>query len=54
MRTTEVASIKVLWRNQFIEEAAWEAEEDMKKRYLHLFEIGKVPNRGTSSLFGTL
>ncbi|WMV42135.1 hypothetical protein MTR67_035520 [Solanum verrucosum] len=33
LRTKEVASVKVLWRNQFIEEATWEAEEDMKKRY---------------------
>ncbi|WMV58204.1 hypothetical protein MTR67_051589 [Solanum verrucosum] len=38
LRTQEVASVKVLWRNQFVEKATWEAEEDMKKRYLHLFE----------------
>ncbi|WMV38355.1 hypothetical protein MTR67_031740 [Solanum verrucosum] len=38
LRTKEVASVKVLWRNQFIEEATWEAEKDMKKRYPHLFE----------------
>ena len=31
LRTNEVASVKVLWRNQFVEEATWEAEEDMKK-----------------------
>ncbi|WMV45541.1 hypothetical protein MTR67_038926, partial [Solanum verrucosum] len=31
LRTKEVASVKVLWRNQFIEEATWEAEEDMKR-----------------------
>ncbi|WMV09408.1 hypothetical protein MTR67_002793 [Solanum verrucosum] len=37
LRTKEVASVKVLWRNQFFEEATWEAEEDMKKRYPHLF-----------------
>ncbi|WMV42486.1 hypothetical protein MTR67_035871 [Solanum verrucosum] len=30
LRTKEIASIKVLWRNQFVEEATWEAEEDMK------------------------
>ncbi|WMV18375.1 hypothetical protein MTR67_011760 [Solanum verrucosum] len=29
LRTKEVASIKVFWKNQFIEEATWEAEEDM-------------------------
>ncbi|WMV33290.1 hypothetical protein MTR67_026675 [Solanum verrucosum] len=44
LRTKEVASIKVLWRNQFVEEATWEAEEDMKKRYPHLFEFGEVPH----------
>ncbi|WMV30607.1 hypothetical protein MTR67_023992 [Solanum verrucosum] len=32
LRTKEVASVKVLWRNQFVEEATWEAKEDMKKR----------------------
>ena len=40
LRTKEVASVKVLWRNQLVEEATWEAEEDMKKRYPHLFESG--------------
>ncbi|WMV37146.1 hypothetical protein MTR67_030531 [Solanum verrucosum] len=45
LRTKEVASIKVLWRNQFIEEATWEAEEDKKKRYPHLFESREVPNQ---------
>ncbi|WMV59550.1 hypothetical protein MTR67_052935 [Solanum verrucosum] len=38
LRTKEKASVKVLWKNQFVEEATWEAEEDMKKRYPHLFE----------------
>ncbi|WMV08782.1 hypothetical protein MTR67_002167 [Solanum verrucosum] len=36
LRTKEVASVKVLWRNQFVEEATWEAEEDMKRRYVSL------------------
>ncbi|WMV41915.1 hypothetical protein MTR67_035300 [Solanum verrucosum] len=44
LRTKEVALAKILWRNQFVEEATWEAGEDMKKRYLHLFESGEVPN----------
>ncbi|WMV34138.1 hypothetical protein MTR67_027523 [Solanum verrucosum] len=38
LRTKEVASVKVLWRNQLVEEATWEAEEKMKKRYPYLFE----------------
>ena len=40
LRTKEVASVKVLWRNQLVEGATWEAEEDMKKRYPYLFESG--------------
>ena len=43
-RTTKVASVKVLWRNQFVEEATWEALEDMKKRYPNLFESREIPN----------
>jgi len=31
LRTKEVASFKILWRNQFVEKATWEAKEDMKK-----------------------
>ena len=37
LRNKEVASVKVLWRNQKVESATWEAEDDMKKRYPHLF-----------------
>ncbi|WMV32492.1 hypothetical protein MTR67_025877 [Solanum verrucosum] len=43
-RTNEVASIKVLWRNQFVKEDTWEAENDMKNRYPHLFSSGDIPN----------
>nr|XP_016505415.1 PREDICTED: uncharacterized protein LOC107823301 [Nicotiana tabacum] len=41
LRTKEVASVKVLWRNNNIEEMTWEAEEDMKSRYPHLFESSR-------------
>ena len=54
LRTKEVASLNVLWRNRFIEEATWEAEEDMKKRYQHLFECGENVYQGTNSLLSTL
>ncbi|WMV33596.1 hypothetical protein MTR67_026981 [Solanum verrucosum] len=54
LRTKEVASVKVLWRNQFVEEATWEAEEDMKKIYPHLFEPGEIPEQGTNSLLSAL
>ncbi|WMV26059.1 hypothetical protein MTR67_019444 [Solanum verrucosum] len=54
LRTKEVTSVKVIWRNQFVEEATWEAEEEMKNRYPHLFEPGEIPNQGTNSLLSTL
>ncbi|XP_070042619.1 uncharacterized protein [Nicotiana tomentosiformis] len=37
LRTKEVAFVKVLWRNNNIEEMTWEAEEEMRKKYPHLF-----------------
>ena len=36
LRNKEVASVKVLWRNNNREEMTWEAEELMKKKYPHL------------------
>ncbi|WMV09839.1 hypothetical protein MTR67_003224 [Solanum verrucosum] len=47
LRTKEVASAKVLWRNQYVEEATCEAEEDMKRRYPHLFRSEQISNHGT-------
>ncbi|TMX05617.1 hypothetical protein EJD97_014889 [Solanum chilense] len=38
LRKKEVASVKVFWRFQFNEEATWNDEEDMKRRYPHRFE----------------
>ncbi|XP_075076929.1 uncharacterized protein LOC142163527 [Nicotiana tabacum] len=38
LQTKEVASVKVLWRSNNVEDLTWEAEEDMKSRYPHLFE----------------
>ena len=37
LRNKRVASINVLWRNHLVESATWEAEADIKSRYLHLF-----------------
>ena len=42
LRNKEIASVKVLWRNQYVESATWEAEEDMKKRYPHLFPTNQA------------
>ena len=37
LRNKEVASVKVLWRNDNREKMTWEAEEAMKIKYPHLF-----------------
>ncbi|WMV50533.1 hypothetical protein MTR67_043918 [Solanum verrucosum] len=54
LSTKEVASVKVLWRNQVVEEATWKTKEDMKKRYPHLFDPGEIPDQGTNSLLSTV
>ncbi|WMV40919.1 hypothetical protein MTR67_034304 [Solanum verrucosum] len=54
LRTNEVALVKVFWRNQFVEKDTWEAEEEMKRRYPHLFELEEIPDQGTNSLLSTL
>nr|XP_016467856.1 PREDICTED: uncharacterized protein LOC107790444 [Nicotiana tabacum] len=38
LRNKEVASVKVLWQSQQVEEATWEVESEMKEKYPHLFE----------------
>jgi hypothetical protein len=38
LRTKTIPIVKVLWRNHGVEEASWEAEQDIQSRYLHLFE----------------
>ncbi|PHT32849.1 hypothetical protein CQW23_29186 [Capsicum baccatum] len=38
LRSKEIVSVKVLWRNQKVEEATWESEHDMKVSYPSLFE----------------
>ncbi|XP_021751077.1 uncharacterized protein LOC110716750 [Chenopodium quinoa] len=37
-RNKDVSIVKVLWSNQKTEEATWEAEADMRKRYPELFD----------------
>ena len=54
LRKTKVASFKVLWRNQFVEETTWEAKEDMKNNYPHLFESIENVYQGTHSHLCTL
>ena len=44
-RSREIASIKVQWKNQPVEEATWEKEADMKERYPNLFTDSGTPFR---------
>ncbi|XP_073035257.1 uncharacterized protein [Primulina eburnea] len=37
LRNNEIGIIMILWRNQLVEEATWEPEEEMKQRYPELF-----------------
>jgi hypothetical protein len=38
LRTKTIHIVKVLWCNHGVEEALWEAEHNIRCRYLHLFE----------------
>ena len=38
LRTKQIPLIRVLWRNHGIEEATWEKEDEMQKKYPHLLE----------------
>ncbi|XP_027181983.1 uncharacterized protein LOC113780376 [Coffea eugenioides] len=37
LRNKQIPLVKVMWRNHGIEEATWELEEEMKKKYPELF-----------------
>ncbi|XP_069143498.1 uncharacterized protein [Solanum lycopersicum] len=45
LRSREIASIKVQWMNQPVEESNWEKEADMEERYPHLFTDSGTPFR---------
>ncbi|XP_070034364.1 uncharacterized protein [Nicotiana tomentosiformis] len=53
LRTKDVASVKVLWINNNMGEMTWEAEEEMKTRYPHLFPLPEEDQTKTSQLLGT-
>ncbi|XP_017970439.1 PREDICTED: uncharacterized protein LOC108660691 [Theobroma cacao] len=38
LRSKDVALVKVLWRNHISEKVTWEAEEEMRTKYPHLFD----------------
>ena len=37
LRNKEVATVKILWRNHLVKGSMWEAEDDMRSLYPHLF-----------------
>ena len=37
LRSREIASTKVQWKNRPVEESTWEKEADMQEKYPHLF-----------------
>ena len=45
LRSREIASIKVQWKNRPVEEATWEKEADMRERYPYLFTDSGTPFR---------
>ena len=45
LRSREIASIKVQWKNRPIEESTWEKEADMQEKYPHLFTNSVTPFR---------
>ena len=46
LRNKEVPLVKVLWRNQSVEGATWEAEADMQSKYPHLFSVNSDQAKG--------
>ena len=45
LRSRDIASINVQWKNRPVEEATWEKETDMQERYPHLFKDSGTPFR---------
>ena len=45
LRSREIASIKVQWKNRPVEDSTWEKEADMQERYPHLFTDSGTPSR---------
>ncbi|WMV54712.1 hypothetical protein MTR67_048097 [Solanum verrucosum] len=56
LRSKEIVSMKVLWRNHTTEEATWELEKDMREKYPLLFQStrktqDRPKNKGNSARF---
>ena len=37
LRNKNIPLVKILWRNQSVDEATWELEEEMRNKYKELF-----------------
>ena len=48
LRNKEVLLVKVLWRNQSMERATWEADTDIQTKYPHLFSANSDSVQGNS------
>ena len=46
LRNKRVKLVKVIWRNQAVEEATWELEEEMRKNYPELFSTNRDSEDG--------
>nr|XP_009799489.1 PREDICTED: uncharacterized protein LOC104245566 [Nicotiana sylvestris] len=44
LRSKKIAAVKVQWRGHPVDEAIWEAEEDMRSKYPHLFSTPEADN----------
>ncbi|XP_070056568.1 uncharacterized protein [Nicotiana tomentosiformis] len=53
LRTKDVASVKVVWINNNVEEMTWEAEEEIKISHPHLFPLPEEDKTKTSQPLGT-
>ncbi|XP_055825931.1 uncharacterized protein LOC129894319 [Solanum dulcamara] len=42
LRSKEIVSVKVLWRNYTVQEDTWESEDDMRVKYPHLFQSTRM------------
>ncbi|XP_070003471.1 uncharacterized protein [Nicotiana sylvestris] len=54
LRTNDMSSVKVLWRNNNREEVTWEAEDEMKNKYPYLFPLPAAmpPKKATTGQKG--
>ena len=52
LRSKQIPVLKILWKNHGIEEATWEMDEDMEKKYPELFENQGEKFRGRNSFKG--